>query len=187
MQKWWPTVGRFLGFLCTQKWASASKIAEMPPSLPILMLSGPRDSIILSEMMELWAVSRTRGPKRKTGLFISVLGWKDTEESVIRPEKDVFEIFDNGAYHFSEPPFSWLDFETSSSCFASAENIFTLLRRVDSVACSPHGWATRVLDCDWQISGWCCPSCLRGLSLIEDRHLFWGLSYLSFLHYRLLL
>ena len=73
------------------------------------MLSGPRNSVISSEMMELWEVSRTRGPKKNTGLFRSALRRKDEEESLIPPEKDAFEIFDqesHGAYHFSKLPFS---------------------------------------------------------------------------------
>ena len=109
IEKWYPTLGRFLGLLCTQKWFSASKIAGMPPSLPILMLSGPRNTVISSEMVELWEISRMRGSKKNTESFWSAFRQNDEEESLISPEKDAFEIFDqesHGAYHFSELPFS---------------------------------------------------------------------------------
>src|SRR6266545_7786826 len=107
IEKWWPTVERFLSLLCTQKWFSASKIAGIPPSLPILMLSGPRNSVISSEMVELWEISRTRGSKINTQSFWSQAAFRrnDEEESLMPPEKDAFEIFDqesHGAYHFSK-------------------------------------------------------------------------------------
>jgi hypothetical protein len=99
----WP-MGRFLSLLTTQKWFSASKVAGMPPSLAILMLSGLRDSIIpSSEMAELWEVAKRRRPKKNTRWINFVLR-RNIEESGTPPEKDVMETFrkgDHSAYHFS--------------------------------------------------------------------------------------
>jgi hypothetical protein len=103
-------MGRFLSLLTTQKWLSAAKIAGIPPSLPILMLSGLRDSVIPpSEMVELWEVAKGRRPKGNKGWLWSAFGWKDTEESPTQPEKDAFKKFrrgDHSAYHFSGLRFS---------------------------------------------------------------------------------
>src|SRR5258708_26744115 len=47
-------MGRFVNLLVSQRWSSAYKIARLPPSLPILMLSGLRDHVFPpSEMVEL--------------------------------------------------------------------------------------------------------------------------------------
>jgi len=96
------------------------------------MLSGPRNTVISSEMVELWEISRMRGSKKNTESFWSAFRQNDEEESLISPEKDAFEIFDqaHGAYHFSELPFSSLNFETSSSC-ATKATLISLLLRID--------------------------------------------------------
>jgi len=104
----WP-MGRFLSLLCTQKWYSAPKIAGIPSSLPILMLSGLRDRYIPpSEMVELWEAAKRR-PKKNTGWFGFAFGRNDDDESLIQPENDVFKTFDYGdhcVYHLSALPFS---------------------------------------------------------------------------------
>jgi len=90
--------GRFFGLLCTQKWSSVSKIAGLPPSLPILMMSGPLNSVIFSEMEQLWRISRTRGQKQNVDS--SGRSSKDEEEEGLitsLPQKDVFEFFEHGA------------------------------------------------------------------------------------------
>ncbi|KAJ6526783.1 Alpha/Beta hydrolase protein [Mycena capillaripes] len=57
----WPIIGPF-SFLCTQKWDSASKLPRIPPTTPILMLSGTRDEVVPSaHMTALWEIARKRG------------------------------------------------------------------------------------------------------------------------------
>jgi len=93
-------MGWFLSLLTTQKWWSASKVAQMPPSLPILMLSGLRDTVVPpSEMAELWKVAKMR-PKNTTvkGWLWSTLGWKGDEENLIQPEHDIFKTFPFGGH-----------------------------------------------------------------------------------------
>ncbi|EMD36154.1 hypothetical protein CERSUDRAFT_115126 [Gelatoporia subvermispora B] len=53
-------------FLCHQKWDSASKIPLIPPTTPILMLSGARDEVVPKQhMFELWKLVRAREGERK--------------------------------------------------------------------------------------------------------------------------
>lgn len=98
----WP-LGRFLSLFITQKWLSSSKTAKMPPTLPILMLSGLRDTVIpSSEMQELWEVvkqRRTKIKKKKKGCFNFL---KDkipmVEQDDVQPKKDIFETFRWGGH-----------------------------------------------------------------------------------------
>ncbi|PCH41916.1 alpha/beta-hydrolase [Wolfiporia cocos MD-104 SS10] len=56
-----------VSFLCHQKWDSASKISLIPPTTPILMLSGLQDEVVPPEhMRSLWELvqARTGGPSR---------------------------------------------------------------------------------------------------------------------------
>lgn len=60
-----PVLGPF-SFLCHQKWNSASKIPLIPPTTPILMLSGASDELVPKEHMRaLWEVVAKRGEKKK--------------------------------------------------------------------------------------------------------------------------
>ncbi|KAJ7111817.1 Alpha/Beta hydrolase protein [Mycena epipterygia] len=73
----WPVIGPF-SFLCFQKWNSAAKIPLIPPTTPILMLSGAQDEVVRKKhMTALWEIARKRG-----------------KECV--PEKDRFETFPEG-------------------------------------------------------------------------------------------
>ncbi|KAJ7168816.1 Alpha/Beta hydrolase protein [Mycena filopes] len=73
-----PIIGIF-SFLCTQRWNSYAKIRRIPPSTPILMLSGFLDAIVPRKHMEnLWGLAQKRG----------------VAEHV--PEKDRFESFPAG-------------------------------------------------------------------------------------------
>ncbi|KAK6980777.1 hydrolase-4 domain-containing protein [Favolaschia claudopus] len=57
----WPLIGPF-SFLCLQKWNSASKVPLIPPTTPILMLSGTRDEVVPKKHMEgLWEIAQKRG------------------------------------------------------------------------------------------------------------------------------
>jgi hypothetical protein len=75
----------------------------MPPTLPVLMLSGLRDTVIpSSEMQELWKVvqqRRTKTRKKKTR-YLSF--WKDqtsvVEQDDVQPKKDIFETFRHGEH-----------------------------------------------------------------------------------------
>jgi len=73
----------------------------MPPSLPILMMSGLWDSAIPpDEMRELWEVAKKRGPKKNTGWFGSVFGREPEDDkeclTVAQPDQDMFETFSTG-------------------------------------------------------------------------------------------
>jgi len=60
-----PILGPF-SFLCHQKWDSASKIPRIPPTTPILMLSGAKDDLVPKEhMRSLWEAIAKRGEKKK--------------------------------------------------------------------------------------------------------------------------
>ena len=84
---------RYVSFLCTQKWRSASKVAQLPTTLPILMLSGLADEVIPSSHMEaLWNVasSRSKPPKKRA---------KPSEDEEYKPpQKDVFKTFTLGSH-----------------------------------------------------------------------------------------
>lgn len=59
-------------FLCHQKWESYAKLPKIPPSTPILMLSGAEDEVVPKDHMEeLWKIAEKRGQheseERKTG------------------------------------------------------------------------------------------------------------------------
>ncbi|OCH84321.1 alpha/beta-hydrolase [Obba rivulosa] len=55
-----PALAPF-AFLCHQKWDSASKVPTIPPSTPILMLSGARDEVVPRQhMLELWKLVKAR-------------------------------------------------------------------------------------------------------------------------------
>ncbi|KAJ6577035.1 Alpha/Beta hydrolase protein [Mycena vulgaris] len=57
----WPVIGPF-SFLCFQKWNSAAKVPLIPPTTPILMLSGTQDEVVPKKHMEtLWAIAQKRG------------------------------------------------------------------------------------------------------------------------------
>ncbi|KAJ7148927.1 Alpha/Beta hydrolase protein [Mycena crocata] len=57
----WPLIGTF-SFLCFQKWNSAAKVPLIPPTTPILMLSGAQDEVVPKKHMEaLWEIARKRG------------------------------------------------------------------------------------------------------------------------------
>lgn len=57
---------RHISCLCTQRWNSASKVARLPASLPILMLSGLIDQVVPpSHMQKLWKVAESRCSKGK--------------------------------------------------------------------------------------------------------------------------
>ncbi|KJA22504.1 hypothetical protein HYPSUDRAFT_40881 [Hypholoma sublateritium FD-334 SS-4] len=62
-----PALGP-LAFLCHQKWDSAAKIPLIPPTTPVLMLSGARDDLVPREHMRaLWEAVARRGEKRTAG------------------------------------------------------------------------------------------------------------------------
>ncbi|TFK50535.1 alpha/beta-hydrolase [Heliocybe sulcata] len=49
-------------FLCHQKWESFTKLPQIPPSTPILMLSGKQDEVVPPDHMEaLWKIAEKRG------------------------------------------------------------------------------------------------------------------------------
>ncbi|KAG6889557.1 hypothetical protein C0995_016684 [Termitomyces sp. Mi166 len=53
---------RHFSFLCHQKWDSASKVLLIPPSTPILMLSGAKDNLVpQAHMRALWEVVARHG------------------------------------------------------------------------------------------------------------------------------
>ncbi|KAK2462787.1 hypothetical protein APHAL10511_005178 [Amanita phalloides] len=57
-----------LAFLCHQKWDSLSKIPLIPPTTPILMLSGAKDELVPKEHMRiLWEAIAKRGAKKTEG------------------------------------------------------------------------------------------------------------------------
>ncbi|KAJ7472576.1 Alpha/Beta hydrolase protein [Mycena latifolia] len=56
----WPVIGTF-SFLCFQKWNSAAKLPLIPPTIPILMLSGTQDEVVPKKHMEtLWEIAQKR-------------------------------------------------------------------------------------------------------------------------------
>jgi len=90
--KKFPGIIGHLTFLVTQKWHSAHKVSRMPPTLPILMLSGLEDTVIPPSHMEtLWEVASTRNPPRKRG--------RGPEPEYIPPQKDKFKTFGYGEHN----------------------------------------------------------------------------------------
>lgn len=90
--KGFPGIIRYLAFLVTQKWYSANKVSRMPPTLPILMLSGTADQVIPpSHMAKLWKVASTRNPalKRRSGAV----------PEYTPPQNDVFQAFRYGEHN----------------------------------------------------------------------------------------
>ncbi|KJA19723.1 hypothetical protein HYPSUDRAFT_44007 [Hypholoma sublateritium FD-334 SS-4] len=52
---------RYISCLCTQRWNSQSKVARLPASLPILMLSGLIDQVVPPvHMQKLWKTAESR-------------------------------------------------------------------------------------------------------------------------------
>ena len=86
-----PGILRHLTFLVTQKWYSANKISRMPTTLPILMLSGMNDEVILpSHMWDLWDAARNRNFRRR--------GWWGPMPEYIPPKDDVFKELPYGEH-----------------------------------------------------------------------------------------
>ncbi|KAJ6518005.1 Alpha/Beta hydrolase protein [Mycena vitilis] len=57
----WPLIGPF-SFLCFQRWNSASKLPQIPRTVPILMLSGTQDQVVPNKHMKaLWEIAAKRG------------------------------------------------------------------------------------------------------------------------------
>jgi len=57
----WPFIGIF-SFLCFQRWNSAAKVSRIPPTTPILFLSGAQDEVVPKKHMEgLWEIAQKRG------------------------------------------------------------------------------------------------------------------------------
>jgi hypothetical protein len=108
----WPIIGHF-SFLCTQRWNSASKLARIPATLPILFLSGRSDNVVPPRHMDnLWEIAKQRGNKksgrkitRKHGGLRSLSFQVDSsddgyageptgeEEELSSPQKDQFVPF----------------------------------------------------------------------------------------------
>ncbi|KAG6820026.1 hypothetical protein H0H93_006364 [Arthromyces matolae] len=62
-----PALGPF-SFLCHQKWDSVSKVPLIPPSTPILMLSGAKDDLVpQAHMRALWEAVARRGETKTSG------------------------------------------------------------------------------------------------------------------------
>ena len=78
-----PVLGPFT-FLCHQKWDSASKVHLIPPTTPVLLLSGARDQIVPQEHM-----------KKLRELF-SKRGTKAEERNPA--EKSRWEEFEHGSH-----------------------------------------------------------------------------------------
>ena len=94
-----------LTFLVTQKWWSADKVSRMPPTLPILMLSGLQDTVIpSSHMAKLWELASTRNPPAKRP--------RGAEPEYIPPQKDVFKTFPYGQHSEScLPPSPYVSYQ----------------------------------------------------------------------------
>ncbi|KDR71367.1 hypothetical protein GALMADRAFT_127204 [Galerina marginata CBS 339.88] len=102
--KGWPVIRHF-SFLCTQKWKSASKVSQLPTTLPILMLSGLADQVIpCSHMKALWDVASTRSQPKKKKKGKS----EDVEEEYKPPQNDIFKSFNRGRHNTTdEQPKYW--------------------------------------------------------------------------------
>ncbi|KAF7329758.1 Hydrolase-4 domain-containing protein [Mycena kentingensis (nom. inval.)] len=57
----WPLIGYF-SFISTQRWNSASKLPSIPPTTPLLFLSGAADEVVPKKHMHgLWDIAQKRG------------------------------------------------------------------------------------------------------------------------------
>jgi len=66
-------------FLCHQKWDNANTITKLPPSMPLLMLSGKQDEVVpSSHMMELWEIAQKSGRKHATWIDFETGAHNDT-------------------------------------------------------------------------------------------------------------
>ncbi|KAG5636800.1 hypothetical protein H0H81_006822 [Sphagnurus paluster] len=97
----WPHIGMF-AFVCHQKWPSAQRLESVPPTTPILMLSGRRDEIIAPELMDqLWAAARKRGRLRRSGVALcgGCNSGRNVDELEVHPEGDLFVEIETGTHN----------------------------------------------------------------------------------------
>lgn len=93
----WPIIG-FMSFLCHQKWNSAQKINGIPPTLPILMLSGRNDEVVPPiHMDKLHQLALARG--RPTKRFQK--NNEQPEDAEDGSNSTVFEEFPFGTHAFT--------------------------------------------------------------------------------------
>jgi len=91
----WPIIG-FISFLCHQKWKSAAKIVRIPPTLPILMLSGRKDEVVPPKHMnKLHQLALSRGRLSKKSKK------QGPEEPEDASKYTVFEGFPHGTHVFT--------------------------------------------------------------------------------------
>lgn len=132
-----PGIISHLTFLVTQKWYSAQKVSRMPTTLPILMLSGTRDTVIPSSYMaKLWEVASTRNPSLKLR--------SGTVPEYIPPQNDMFQDFPYGEHSECVSPslyfFYQLDSQIQPStnldigrqCFNSWTRFLIILRHLNN-------------------------------------------------------
>ncbi|KAH8831418.1 Alpha/Beta hydrolase protein [Flagelloscypha sp. PMI_526] len=102
----WPYIGTF-SFLCHQKWNSARTISKIPPSLPILMLSGKRDEVVPHKHMDgLRDIASKRGTSNSSSwvwlkrlpssLSLASSSTETTVEASTSAPNDVFHSFPEG-------------------------------------------------------------------------------------------
>ncbi|KAF9442943.1 alpha/beta-hydrolase [Macrolepiota fuliginosa MF-IS2] len=90
----WPIIGPF-SFACTQRWNSASKLAKIPPNLPILFCSGRRDTVVPpSHMDRLWSIAQDRGRRQGSTEVERERG----ADVWVPPDRDSFERYANGGH-----------------------------------------------------------------------------------------
>jgi len=107
-----PIIGWF-SFLCNQKWDSLAKIRLIPPTVPILMLSGLQDKLVRPHhMTTLWKTAGKRGQSKKG---------KETEPNV-KAKKDLFVSFDFGAH---------VNTDVQSDYWSTVEEFFRSIRKHD--------------------------------------------------------
>lgn len=84
----WPIIG-VISFLCHQRWNSAAKIVRIPPTLPILMISGRRDEVVPPEHMnKLHQLALLRGVKKA----------KQNETTEDQSQFTVLSVFPGGTH-----------------------------------------------------------------------------------------
>jgi pimeloyl-ACP methyl ester carboxylesterase len=89
----WPYIG-WLSFACVQKWNSASKVPNIPSSIPILMLSGACDEVVPQDhMFHLWNLVKKRHVNKTSSSSSS-----STSSTVSPPSKDMFKEFEKGGH-----------------------------------------------------------------------------------------